>query len=89
MDTNSPVHQMRTWPLTTLPDLEVPSLFGQLRGQFTVQRELGRGGMGIVYLARDEKLERPAAIKVLPSELAGSAGCAKSHGQSPTRTRAA
>jgi serine/threonine protein kinase len=35
------------------------------RGKFTFIRELGRGGMGIVFLARDEELERLVAIKVL------------------------
>ena len=34
-------------------------------GPYPVERELGRGGMGIVYLGRDTKLDRPVAIKVL------------------------
>ena len=40
---------------------------------FEVQRALGRGGMGEVYLARDRSLDRLVAIKVLPDELAGQA----------------
>ena len=41
-----------------------------LAGEYSLDRELGRGGMGIVYLAREVRLARPVAIKVLPPDLA-------------------
>jgi serine/threonine-protein kinase len=41
-----------------------------LAGEYSLQREIGRGGMGIVYLAREVQLDRDVAIKVLPSHLA-------------------
>src|SRR5262245_19724757 len=39
-------------------------------GPYRVEREIARGGMGIVFLAHDARLGRPAALKALPDEVA-------------------
>ena len=54
----------------THPSAEFLDLQAALAGEYSLQRELGRGGMGIVYLARDVQLDRDVAIKVLPAHLA-------------------
>ncbi len=55
------------------PSAEFLDLQAALAGEYSLARELGRGGMGVVYLARDVQLDRDVAIKVLPTHLAHDA----------------
>src|SRR5881296_4430701 len=45
-----------------------------LAGRYSLEREVGRGGMGVVYLAREVRLDRPVAIKLLPPSKARDGG---------------
>lgn len=44
-----------------------------LAARYHIERQLGQGGMASVYLARDEELDRPVALKLLADNLAGDA----------------
>ena len=53
-----------------LMDLEFVALQEALVGRYSLEREIGRGGMGIVYLAHEVALDRPVALKLLPPDMA-------------------
>ena len=62
--------------LATLPDARDAASdaaiwrTGDRVGEFEIVRRIGRGGMGVVYLATDRRLHRNVALKSLPSALA-------------------
>ena len=56
-----------------MPDAAA-ALADALHDRYALERELGRGGMATVWLARDLKHERPVALKVLHPDLASSLG---------------
>lgn len=61
----TPIDRTKSAPGVKLPDL----LSGSRVGAYEVIREIGRGGMGAVYLAQDTRLGRRVALKLLSGEL--------------------
>src|ERR1700754_4613656 len=77
-DVVSPLPEFR--PFMTVLEIPTPDPRGfddpsrpfveAVASRYAIKRLIGRGGMGIVYLARDRRLERLVAIKTLPPHLA-------------------
>ncbi len=59
--------------VTAVDDLH-PGLKQELADRYALERELGRGGMAVVYLATDVKHDRKVAVKVLLPDLAATIG---------------
>ncbi|HEY5088053.1 MAG TPA: hypothetical protein VII66_11910, partial [Gemmatimonadaceae bacterium] len=59
--------------MTDAPDAR-ERLAAALAERYSIERELGTGGMATVYLAQDLRYDRPIALKVLHAELAQALG---------------
>jgi eukaryotic-like serine/threonine-protein kinase len=57
-------------PTTPNADPQISAFAAALAGQYELDCEIGRGGMGVVYRGRDVRLDRTIAIKTLPPHLA-------------------
>ena len=59
----------------------------RLGGRFVLEREIGAGGMSVIFLGRDEVLDRPVAVKVLKGGFEGSGGGARFRREGRTAAR--
>src|SRR2546422_9319215 len=68
--------------------ISLQALQQALAGRYVLDRPLGRGGMGMVYLAREVRLERPVGVKRLPpAEAAPPAAPGRLLREGPTASR--
>jgi serine/threonine-protein kinase len=67
----------RTSSMDALVEAGGPLAPGEQVGAYRVVREVGRGGMATVWLARDEKHDRQVAVKILRADLAAAIGSAR------------
>src|SRR5213596_3569400 len=69
---SNPSHRSPIEPIGDRPIIRSLSLQAGTRlGPYEIQSPLGAGGMGEVYRARDTRLERTVAVKILPAQVAG------------------
>jgi hypothetical protein len=74
------------WTLVTIVCVSISRIIHNLRrevrqamrlGQYTLEKKLGEGGMGMVYRASHAMMRRPTAVKLLPLEKMGQASLAR------------
>jgi len=63
--------------MTSVEHGEWAGLQAALADQYTLERELGRGGMATVFLAHDRKHDRPVGLKVLSANVGAVLGAAR------------
>ncbi len=83
VERSAPTRRLGRAPPPAGPPEEAPSTIGR----FLVLRELGRGGMGVVYLAYDDQLDRRIAVKLLRRGRDGSEGSARMYREAQAMAR--